>query len=478
MSKVRVRFAPSPTGLPHLGNIRTALFNWLFAKHHNGEFILRFEDTDRERLVPESVDYIQQSLQWLGLEWNEGPEAGGAHQPYIQSQRLEIYRQHADMLLKDSRMYPCWCSPQRLEELRKQAETEKRAYKYDRHCLESPGDNTKPHVLRFKIDADYNPRWKDMVRGALSQKGSELDDFVCIKSDGYPTYNFANVVDDHLMEISHVIRGDEFIASTPKFLQVYKAFGWEPPLFAHLPQVLGPDKAKLSKRHGAEPVLNYQSEGYLPEAIINFLAHLGWNDGTTKELYTQKELINAFSLERIQKSPAVFDEERLGWFNAHYLRQLSAEELLNISRKFWPEAAKSIDDTFKKRMLQIMRERLRFLGELPELSKIFVTWRAFDKEELGKLAADFSKQTGGLELADWLTKMAKLAGQNGKDMETLQKDLKQLVSSQTGNAKPYWESLRVILCSGAKHTPPIWEIIYVLGPDESTRRLERTLKLL
>lgn len=316
-SKVRVRFAPSPTGLLHLGNIRTALFNWLYAHKTDGTFVLRLEDTDRERFNAQSIEQFVESLKWLELEPVEGYGLGGEFGPYAQSERLDIYKAHAETLIKNGWLYPCWCDEERLGKLRKEAESAHRPFKYDRHCLVNPGDLSKPHVLRFKIPENKEVKWLDLSRGEFRINSADIDDWVAIKSDGFPTYNFANVVDDHLMEISHVLRGDEFIASTPKHVLLYESFGWTPPKFVHLPQVLGKDKSKLSKRHGAKTVLEYRDDGYLPDGVVNFLALLGWNpgEGSTKEIYRRNELIEAFSLERIQKSPAVFDPERLDWMN-------------------------------------------------------------------------------------------------------------------------------------------------------------------
>jgi glutamyl-tRNA synthetase len=268
----RVRFAPSPTGHLHLGGIRSALFNYLLAQHAGGCFILRFEDTDRERFVQEAADSISQSLAWLGIDPDEGVMADGSQKgkfgPYIQSERLDIYRQYADELIAKKALYPCWCSPERLDDMRKEAQKTGKAFKYDRHCLDNPKGLHEPHVLRFMIpETPAVITWDDAVKGKVEFRSDDLDDFVAIKSDGFPTYHFAVVVDDHLMQISHVLRGDEWIPSTPKHLLLYRAFGWAAPEFVHLPQVLGPDKAKLSKRHGAKPALDYRDEGYLPEAV-------------------------------------------------------------------------------------------------------------------------------------------------------------------------------------------------------------------
>ncbi len=470
MSKVRVRFAPSPTGMLHLGSVRSALFDWLYAQKEQGSFILRLEDTDRERLVPESVNQIQDSLKWLGLDWDEGIVVGGKHGPYVQSERLDIYKKYADQLVEQGSLYPCWCSTERLDNLRKQAQAEHKAFKYDRHCLTNLGDPDEPHVLRFKVPEGRAISWNDAVRGPLEFSSDDQDDFVAMKSDGFPTYNFANIVDDHLMEISHVLRGDEFISTTPKFLLVYEAFGWQPPIFAHLPQVLGPDKAKLSKRHGAKPVLDYRDEGYLPDAIINFVVALGWNegDGSTKEIYTRDELIKAFSLERIQKSPAVFDSERLIWMNGLYLRSLSLDALLAVCKPFWPKEAASSPDDYKKAVLGLLQERLKILSELPELSSFFFNEPRFDLTILKKAPA--AKET-----KEWLKKSLEIAEKTdfmAEKLEQAYRDLAEALQIKTGDLF----SLVRVSITGSVATPPLFETMAVLGKTRVAERLKNALK--
>ncbi|MBI4101080.1 glutamate--tRNA ligase, partial [Candidatus Microgenomates bacterium] len=461
--KVRVRFAPSPTGLPHLGNLRTALFNWLWAKKRQGKFILRIEDTDRQRYQPQAIKYTQQSLSWLGLNWDEGPDVGGPHAPYIQSRRLKIYQQHAELLFKKGRLYRDWTPATDLERMRRAAIKKKVPFKVQRQQLVTEGDPSKPHVLRFKIDATYNPAWNDLIRGKLTQQASELDDFICIKSDGFPTYNFANVVDDHLMQISHVIRGEEFIASTPKFLQLYRAFGWAPSRFAHLPQVLGPNKTKLSKRHGAQAVLDYRDQGYLPDAIINFLALLGWNPGSIQEIFNRQHLIKAFDLKRIQKSPAIFDPQRLNWLNGIYMRQqLSLDKLSQQAAAFWPPKAKSKDAKFKGRILEVERERIKILGELKDLPDYFFTVPNI-KPIISRLNKDFKKDVQDITLANWLDEVVKLINKIGdKDRNQLESELRNRIQSHQGSPSTLFSVLRIVLTDHDK-TPPIWDLIYVLG---------------
>lgn len=468
----RLRFAPSPTGALHLGGIRSALYDWLLARQSQGVFILRIEDTDRERLQSDSIAQIQDSLRWLGLDWDEGAGGSGQFGPYVQSERLDIYRQHADQLVKTGALYPCWCSPERLDGLRKAAQVAGKAFKYDRHCLAEPGNPNEPHVLRFKVPESGMVGWDDAVRGHLEVSSSDIDDFVAMKSDGYPTYNFANVVDDHAMEITTVLRGDEFIPTTPKNLLVYEAFGWTPPTFGHLPQVLGTDKAKLSKRHGAKSVLEYRDTGYLPEAVINYMALLGWNDGTTQEIFTRDELIQKFSLDRVHKSPAVFDPERLDWMNGEYIRALSVDDLFERLLKFAPsdqisqQLAK--DGVGGRLAVALVQDRLKRLSEGSDLLSFFFTDP--DPKTLpypSKLKPDETKRY--LEVT--LTGLSKLV--NFSDPAELEKLMRGPVATETGvgeQAGPLFMTVRVAI-TGQTATPGLFETMKVLGQEAVTRRL-------
>ena len=332
-SKVRTRFAPSPTGYPHVGNIRTALFAWLFARHHGGTFLVRIEDTDAARKVEGAVEVILDGLKWLGLNWDEGPEKGGPFGPYVQSERLDYYRRYADKLIEEGKAYYCYCSPERLSAMREEQAARKQPPGYDRHCRElSPAQRAeyeaqgiKP-VVRFKMPQTGKTVCDDIIRGRVEFENSLLDDFVLLKSDGYPTYHLANIVDDHLMEISHVLRAEEWLSSLPRHLLLYEAMGWAPPQFAHLPMILGPDRSKLSKRHGAVSVIEYREQGYLPEAMLNFLTLLGWALDDKTEIMSLEEIVRNFSLERVNKTAAVFNAEKLLWMNGVYLRSLPLDE--------------------------------------------------------------------------------------------------------------------------------------------------------
>ncbi|MEJ2739741.1 MAG: glutamate--tRNA ligase, partial [Dehalococcoidia bacterium] len=362
---VRVRFAPSPTGYPHLGNIRTALFNWLFARHNNGTFILRIEDTDAARKVEGAVEIIMDSLQWLGLDWDEGP--------FFQSQRLQYYKEIADRLVEEDKAYLCYCSPERLDEVRREQMKRKQPPGYDRHCrsltkeekTEMEASGITP-VVRFKIPLDGQTSFKDLIKGEVSFENKVLDDIVLLKSDGYPTYHLANIIDDHNMNISHVLRADEWLSSTPRHLLLYQAVGWRPPEFAHLPMILGPDRAKLSKRHGATAINEYRDKGYLPEAMINFLSLLGWSLDDKTELLSRDEIIAHFSLERVSKTAAVFNNEKLDWMNGIYIRNLDidqfAERAIPFLERELPDTIKRpLDTGYIRQIMPLIQERAKTL---------------------------------------------------------------------------------------------------------------------
>ena len=339
---VRVRYAPSPTGEPHVGNVRTAIFNWLFARHHGGSFIIRVEDTDRGRMIEGSTEGLLDALRWLGLEWDEGPDVGGDYGPYYQSQRLDLYRQVIDRLLDAGSAYTCYCSPERLAEIRKEQSSRKQTSGYDRRCRDlSEGERRSADsdgtaaVVRFKMPLDGVTELDDIVRGRVSFENHLIDDFVALKSDGFPTYHLANVVDDHHMEISHVLRADEWLPSAPRHLQLYRALDWEPPRFAHLPIILAPDRSKLSKRHGATSILEYRRMGYLPEAMVNFLSLLGWSLDDKTDLIATQELVGSFRLDRVGRAGAVFNTDKLEWMNGAYIRKLTADQLAHALLEYW-----------------------------------------------------------------------------------------------------------------------------------------------
>lgn len=468
MSKpIRVRFAPSPTGFLHVGGLRSALFNYLLAANTKGTFILRIEDTDRERLVDGASDQIQNSMRWLGIDWQEGIAAGGNHGPYVQSERLELYQKFANELVANNAAYLDYTPPERLAELRSAAQKSKKPFRFVKSMatLEAPSADAKP-VIRFEIKAGKDVWWDDAVWGPQNWQRSALDDFVMIKSDGFPTYNFAVVIDDHLMEISDVLRGSEFLPTTPKNILVYGAMNWDLPRFGHLPPVLGKDKAKLSKRHGAKSALEYRDEGYLPEAVVNYLASLGFNDGTTEEIYSLDKLAGVFDLSRVQTSPAIFDPERLEWMNGLYIRRLDLGNLLKRSLGFWPTSAKSAREDYKLAVLGLVQERLKFLGELPELTEFFFTDPKVDDDLL-------PKSIELLRRSELLIMINNSLNESNFSEPDLEKRLRGLAEDQDIKAGQLFSLIRVIV-TGSVASPGLFETLHVLGKEVVLRRLSKS----
>jgi glutamyl-tRNA synthetase len=383
-SDVRVRYAPSPTGSPHLGNIRTAIYNWLFAQRHGGVFILRIEDTDRTRTVPGAAQEQEESLRWLGLPWNEGPDVGGPCGPYVQSERQDLYRAAAERLLASGAAYRCFCTPERLQEMREAQTARKEPTRYDRHCRGLSSAQREellragaPHIVRIAVPSDGETTFTDVVRGPITYQNALLDDYVLLKTDGWPTYHLASVVDDHAMRISHVLRGDDWIATTPIHVILHGALGQPLPIYAHFPQILGPDRARLAKRHGAQAVLEYRNQGYLPEAMVNFLALLGWSPGEDRELLSREEMIEAFDLKNVSRNAAVFDAEKLDWMNGVYIRQLPLESLVEATLPFLQRAGLVADPLpagerpYVAAVLALEQERLKRLSEAPAATEFF-----------------------------------------------------------------------------------------------------------
>ncbi|MBI2941329.1 MAG: glutamate--tRNA ligase, partial [Chloroflexi bacterium] len=381
----RVRFAPSPTGLPHVGNIRTAIFNWLWARHTGGQFVLRVEDTDRARLLPGAYEAILESLRWLGLDWDEGPEVGGPHAPYLQSERLPLYPQLAEDLIQRGAAYRCYCTPERLEALREQQRAARQPTGYDRHCRRLSGaerqrlaESRVPSVVRFAIPEAGKTSFVDLFRGEITFDNATLDDHVLLKSDGWPTYQWASVVDDHLMRITHVLRGEEWISSTPRHVLEYRAMGWELPRIGHFPLILGKDRTKLSKRHGATDVLTYRELGYLPEALFNFLVLLGWSKDDKTEILSCEEVIRSFDLGGVGVNPAIFDPDKLDWMNGYYIRQLDPDELARRVAPFLQRAGLLPADPlsadrweYLRRIVPLIQERIKRLTEAVEYTDFF-----------------------------------------------------------------------------------------------------------
>ncbi len=468
---VRVRFAPSPTGLLHIGGVRTALFNYLFAKANGGQFILRLEDTDRERFVEEGVEQIIQSLDWLGLHPDEGvwyEQKPGKHGPYIQSQRLHHYSEYAEGLIQQGLAYKSHITPEQLGSLREQAIINKTPFVF-KQDMEPGGQDShsEPLPIRLRVPEGIT-KWSDEVRGSFSTPHNLIDDFIIIKADGYPTYNFANVIDDHLMQISHVIRGDEFISSTAKHALLYDMLGFSRPQWIHLPPILGPGgNKKLSKRDGDVDVLDYKSKGYLPQALLNFLAMLGWNDGTTQELFTPQELIDKFSIDRIQKSPAIFDITRLGWLNGEYLRNmLTQSELIEGIKPFVP--AKWLDDMdYFIKVLELDRERIKRFDEAGYIMEIF-----FDAPKVDS-AVIYKKDSKAI--ADgWITATLEALQAIEFSHDNVEQVLRKIAEDSKISVGQYFYVLRVAL-TGRTEAPGLFDIFVTLGKTESLKRLSSIL---
>ncbi len=475
MKPARTRFAPSPTGYMHVGGVRTALFAWLLARQTGGQFILRLEDTDKAREVEGSGEHIAESLRWLGITWDEGFDTGGPFGPYKQSDRLDTYREWAAKLVGQGRAYADPYTPEEVEAFRNQAKAAKKPFLYRNHRPENPPawDGSQP--LRFKSDPKAYS-WHDEVMGELSAGEEAIDDFIIMKSDGYPTYNFAHIIDDHLMQCTHVIRSQEFIASTPKFLNLYEALGIERPLLATVPFVMGPDgKKKLSKRDGAKDILDYAREGYLPETLMNFIATLGWNDGTEQEVFSVQELIEKFSLSRVQKGGARFDEQRLLWMNGSHIRALPLDDLYARTQSYWPDAASTADDTYKKTVLSLVQERLKYLAELPELTRFFFTDLPLNPE-----LWQTNKQLKKLEASDLKSLLqASRASLADSDftLEDLTARLNQLLET-TGQKPGVLFSLIRIATTQAPASPGLADTLAVLGKETVLRRIDTMLAAL
>lgn len=479
---VRVRFAPSPTGYLHIGGLRTALYNYLFAKHHNGKFILRIEDTDRTRYVEGAVENLIKTLRWIGLHYDEGPDTNGDYAPYMQSKRLEIYTKYARELLSKGKAYHCFCTPERLNQLREEQQKQKLPQaKYDKFCLNLSKDeiNKKlqsgiPHVVRLNVPESHKIIFEDLIRNNVEFDTSNVDDQVLIKSDGYPTYHLANVVDDHLMKITHVIRGEEWLSSTPKHILLYDFFEWDKPVFAHLPLMLNPDRSKLSKRQGDVAVEDYQSKGYLKEALINFIALLGWNAGDDKEFYYLNELIEKFSLEGVNKAGAVFDLQKLNWLNAEHLRAKSTQELMKMLKSeiiISPYTFKSYSDDYLSQVIEAMKERVSFVKEfLTNGSYFFEAPKLYDEETVKKRwsneSADIMK-----ELSSVFSKL------NNPAREDYELGLKSLAESKNISAGKIIHPLRLAL-SGVGNGPGVYDIAFILGKEETINRINKAVETL
>ncbi len=475
MKPARTRFAPSPTGYLHVGGIRTALFAWLVARQSGGQFVLRLEDTDRAREVQGAEAHIIESLRTLGLDYDEGPDIGGVYGPYRQTERLAKYQEWAQVLIDAGRAYADPYTPEEVQKFREEAQAIQKPFLYRNHRPENPPKWDGKTPLRFKSEPkDY--RWHDAVMGDLHAGAEAIDDFVLIKSDGFPTYNFAHLIDDHEMQISHIIRGQEFIASQPNYLNLYEALEFEHPAFATVPHILGPDgKKKLSKRDGAKDVLDYFRDGFLTEAMLNFIASLGWNDGTEQEIFTRDELIQKFSLERVQRSGARFDENRLLWMNGHWIRSLNLDELYARSKGFWPKDAEKYDEDYRRAVLGLIQERLKYFKEIPELTDFF-----FKDLPVNMELIDDNKQLKKFERSELksLLKQAQASlAQSDFTVPDLTDRLNALLET-TGQKPGILFSLVRVATTQAPFSPSLAETLNVLGRETAFRRIEQALNAL
>ena len=495
---IRVRFAPSPTGFLHIGSLRTVLFNYLLAKSLNGKLILRIEDTDQKREVKGAVDGLIKILDWVGIKFDESPDINGKFGPYIQSQRLDIYKKYADKLLKSDKAYHCFCTPERLQKMREDQQAKKLPPRYDRKCrelskseIEKKLKNKEKFVIRQKIPLTGEINVHDELRGDIKFRAEDLEDHVLIKSNGVPTYQFALVVDDYLMQISHVIRGDEWIPSFPKNILLYQAFGWTPPKFYHIPLTLNKEGGKLSKRQGDVAVEDYRAKGYLPEALINFCVLLGWHPKDDQELFTLSELEKEFKIEDMGTSPAIFDIEKLDYFNGYYIRQKPLDELVELCKPYLEKHLKKIASTgrafvkiaanglgiteYTKKIITLEQERLKKLSEIGELTEFFfidkleyntdlLVWKKMDEKDVKNNLQAVYEQLDKIPKENWTN-------------DSVEDALISYIQAKQGKVGNYLWPMRAAL-TGRKASPGPFDVAEVLGKEESLNRINTAIKKL
>lgn len=476
--KVRTRYAPSPTGSMHVGNLRTALYEFLVARSQGGAFVLRIEDTDRERYVEGAVDIIYKTLKQAGIAHDEGPDVGGEFGPYVQSERRQMYLPYAQKLIDEGKAYRCFCTKERLEKLQEDSV----GGGYDRHCRDIPRDESDrlaaqgvPFVIRQKMPLDGSTTFEDAVYGSITVENSELQDQILIKTDGYPTYNFANVIDDHTMGITHVVRGSEYLSSTPKYNLLYEAFGWDVPQYIHLPLIMGKDEdgnvSKLSKRHGATSFEDLVNDGYLPEAIINYIALLGWCPKDNREIFSMDELIKAFSIDGISKSPAIFDYDKLEWFNGEYIKALSLDDFTEIAKPYLKQGIKTKELEYKA-VASILQQRVTKLTEIPDMIAFLDVQPEYDKELFVNKKSKTTLENSPAVLHMVIDSLKAL---NSWEHDAIHDCLITLAQEQgLKNGTVMWPAR--IAVSGKAVTPGgAIEILEILGRDESLARLEKGL---
>jgi len=473
---VRLRFAPSPTGAIHIGSVRTILYNYLFARQRGGVLILRVEDTDQDRLVAGAIESIYDGLHWVGISWDEGPHEGGPHAPYVQSERLPLYQRHAQELIDKDAAYYCFCSKERLAVLRAEQEARHELTRYDRHCRFIPAEEAaeraknEPHVIRLKVPDEGTLAIEDLVHGHIEWQANTIEDQVILKSDGFPTYHLAVVIDDHEMGITHIMRGEEWIASVPKHLLIYRAFGWEAPPMAHFPSVLGPDGKRLSKRHGSTAVSQFRDDGYLPEALINYLALLGWSPGTEEEVFSMDDLVRVWKIEQVQSAGGKWDKERLDYFNGVWIRKLSVDELV---RRLEPFVPAEWDRAVLKKIAPHIQERMKTLKDAQELIRfLFTDDIGFDKRLL------IPKKSDRLTTLEALARARAVLGEIEPFVATNIEPALVGLATGLGWSKGDLNGVIRMAITGRKVGPPLYESLEVLGKEKSLKRIEKAQELL
>lgn len=482
-SEVRVRFAPSPTGYLHIGGARTCLFNWLFARNHGGKLILRIEDTDQDRLKEGSIEQIIDSLQWLGLDWDEGPTKGGSYGPYFQSERIDLYLKEAERLVHEGKAYYCYCTAEDLELRRKEANREKRAFKYDGRCIKLSEQEKKLFesrgirpAIRLKVSDKGTTVVNDMIRGKVSFENSLMDDFIIVKSNGTAAYNFACVIDDNGMNISHVIRAEEHLSNTPKQILMYDALGYKLPEFVHVPMILAPDRSKLSKRHGATSVEEFREQGYIPEAIVNYLCLLGWSEDTQSDIFPIQNAIKQFSIDRVSKNAAIYDTKKLTWINGHYLRSLDLNRISELVLPFLINKGivtpDILTDELKDRIKQVValvREKVWTLLEVAEGMGYFFT-NNFEYDQKG--VEKYFSVDGALDTLEKVLQLIKTAESFDKD--ELEKLYRAYAESQGIKVGQLIHPTRLAL-TGRTVTPGLFEVMELIGREECISRIQKAI---
>jgi len=485
---VRLRYAPSPTGDPHVGNIRSALWAWAYARHEGGVFYLRIEDTDQTRLIPGSVERIEESLRWLGLDWDEGPDIGGTYGPYVQSRRLDYYREAAGRLLASDNAYRCFCTPANLEAMREAQRAAKQPPGYDGRCrlilpaeAEARAAAGESFVVRFAMPREGSTTFTDLLRGEITYENRLLDDFVILKSDGFPTYHLAHAVDDHLMATTHVTRGDEWLPSAPRHVRLFEALGHPVPIYVHTPVILGPDGGKLSKRHGAKSVLEYAEDGYLPDALFNFLAILGWSPDGATEILSRRQVVDAFEIKDLVVHPAVFDTQKLEWMNGVYMRAMPEDELSEVfarelARSLPEEVARPLDPALVAAITPLVRERVKLLPEVTALVDFFFA-SDVPAPPRDQLLGKAYRNRPDAPAAVLEAVAASLEALGTWDAPAIEECLR-AVAVQTAEKPGDLFMLCRLAVTGKNITPPLFESMELVGRDASLGRLRRAARLL